>query len=174
MAAKKTKKTTKKQQSEEKPPNEKVERFTENLPVVLTDEQIADRANRSAHRVAERDHLEEELKAYNKDAKGRIAKVESEIRHLSDEVRTKTTYQDVKCERRYNYDTGRVIEIRNDTGVVITDREMNQFEIQRELDLEEKTDIDDEFADTPQDGDDEPPESGTAGQGDDEEEPAAE
>lgn len=159
MAAKK-KKTS--EQQNNPPPNQKVERFTENLPVVLTSEQIAERANRAAHRISDRDHMEEELKAYTKTEKSKIAKVESEIRHLSEEVRTKTTYQDVHCERRYDYDSGRVQEVRTDTGVVLSDREMNEREKQRELFDGEDKDLDDEFADDVQDDADATAEGETA------------
>lgn len=142
-----SKRSTKKS---DKPEEErvKVERFSESLPCVLSASQIADRANRSAHLVEDRDHLDEELKAVNRAEKGKIARIESEIRSLSNEVRTRTTYQEVRCERRYNYTTGHISEVRVDTGEVISYREMNDVEKQREIDFG-GGDIDDEFSDEP-------------------------
>jgi hypothetical protein len=131
----------------------RIERFKENLPVTLTREQVEERSQRSAHLVQDCDHIEEALKAYTKTEKSRIATVQSEIRHLSSEVRSKTTYQDVPCERRYNFTTGRVSEVRIDTGEVISERDMNDAERQRDLfdGTGGSGDIDSEFSDAPVD-----------------------
>lgn len=151
-----TRRSTRGKTAEKDKPKEedriKVERFSESLPCILTPEQLADRANRSAHLVEDRDHLDEELKAVNKTEKSKIAKVESEIRSLSNEVRTRTTYREVRCERRYNYTTGRICEVRIDTGEVISDREMNDAKKQRDLEFGGGG-LDDEFSDTPANGD---------------------
>jgi hypothetical protein len=85
--------------------------------------------------VSERDQLEEALKAYTKEERSKIARVESDIRNLSEEVRTRSTYQDVPCERAYNYDEGRVLETRLDTGKTLHERGMHPHERKRELDL---------------------------------------
>lgn len=137
--------------SEETPESnpERVERFTENLPVVLTDAEVADRAQRAAHRLADRDHIEEELRAYNKTEKSRISRIESELRNLSEEVRSKTTYRDISCERRYCYRTLRVYEVRLDTGETIAERAMNEQERQRQFEFEapKGEDLDEDFED---------------------------
>jgi hypothetical protein len=114
-------------------PTIKRQRYEDTLKVILTTAEIADRADRAAQTIAARDGAEEEMKAQQKHAKGNIDKMDAEIRHLSNEVRTRSTYRKVECERQYHYGDGRVAEIRLDTGELINDRRMTEAERQREL-----------------------------------------
>lgn len=109
------------------------ERFEKNLRVVLTPDQVADRADRAAQLLEDRDHKKEELKAHTKHANGEIDRIEAEMRQFSNEVRTRSTYRDVECTRVYDWGVGRVREIRGDTGEVISDREMTEREKQMGL-----------------------------------------
>lgn len=137
-----------KKKAEEKPPpeNVKVENFARNLPVALTREEVAERADRAAQLIEDRDHKEAELKAHNSHVKSLIATLEADMRHLSSEVRTKRTHRDVECERRYDYDSSVVREVRLDTGEVLSERPMSDREKQRDLPFDEEGGLDDDFA----------------------------
>ncbi len=128
----------------------KVENFKRDLKVSLKPEEVAERADRAAKLLEDRDHEESEFKAHGTHVRGRIAQMESEMRHLSGEVRTKCTYREVECERRFVYDTAVVQEVRLDTGEVISERPMTDREKQRDLPFDGGGNIDDEFSE-PQD-----------------------
>lgn len=120
-------------------PDVKIERFQRNLRVPLTQEEIAERAQRAAHLLGERDHKDEELKAASKQAKAQIAEVEAEMRRVSGEIRDGATYKEVACERRHIYKTGVIQEVRTDTAphTVIAERAMTDRERQLDLGLDE-------------------------------------
>lgn len=126
----------------------KVEGFIRELRVQLKTDEIAERADRAAQLLAERDSKEEEQRAAAKHAKSVIESMEAELRRLSNEVRTKATYREVQCERRYDYRVGKIIEVRKDTDEVLFERPMTDAERQRELDLDTPpSDLDDDFDD---------------------------
>lgn len=116
-----------------KPPPMKVDSFTRDLKVVLTAAEVAERADRAARLLEDRDRAEAELKAHATSVKSRIATMEAEMRELSAEVRTKYTYREVECERRFLFTTGCVQEVRLDTEEVISERAMTEKEKQRDL-----------------------------------------
>ena len=150
MARKKSDKKLVDGKSSSLPPM-KIEQYMSNLKVILTKEEIADRADRAAGLLQDRDTKEEEQKARAKAEKAVIESIESELRRVSNEVRTKATYQDVQCERRYVYDKSKVQEWRLDTGEMISERDMNDSEKQRDLPFDDDGkgggggDLDDEF-----------------------------
>lgn len=74
-------------------PDDKTEQYSETLRVELTLSEIADRADRAAQLIADRDAKDEEHKAAAKHSKSVIESIEAEIRRLSNEVRTKATYR---------------------------------------------------------------------------------
>lgn len=119
------------------PEDTKTEDFTTSLKMQLSTEDIAERADRCAQLVAKRDEKVEQDKAAAKHNKSIVESMEAEIRTLSNEVRTKATYKQVECERRFNYITGRVSEVRNDTGEILSDRKLTHAEMQRELPIPE-------------------------------------
>lgn len=121
-------------------PQTKIERYEETLKVILTREEIADRADRAAQLIAERDQKEEEQKAAAKHAKSIIEAIDGQIRQLSNEVRTKSTYRKVECERRYLYGQGVLEEVRLDTSETLLHRSLTEREMQR--DLYEVADVD--------------------------------
>jgi hypothetical protein len=113
-------------------------KFTQSLKVPLTTDEIADRADRAAHLVASIQAKEDELKAVVKHHKSII---ESEMVTLdlhSKEVRDKTTYRQVDCERQYDFNAGKYREIRNDTGEVMNERRLLESEKQMELPFDEE------------------------------------
>ncbi len=148
MGRKKTEKKPAEGKSSSLPPV-KIEQYMSNLKVVLTKEEIADRADRAAGLLQDRDTKEEEQKARAKAEKAVIEQIESELRRVSNEVRTKATYQDVQCERRYVYDKSKVQEWRLDTGEMMSERDMNETEKQRDLPFDDGAgsgSLDDDFS----------------------------
>jgi hypothetical protein len=118
------------------PADEKRESYQTTLKVELTTAEVADRADRAAAKLAERDQKEAEWKAQSKHMKSVIEELEAELRTLSGEVRTRSTYSPVSCERVFNYDAGTLREQRLDTGEVLCERGLTDAEKQRELPFE--------------------------------------
>jgi len=127
-------------------PNTRVERFRKSLPVPLTQEEVSDRADRASHILADRDQKEDEAKAAAKHYKSVVAELDTRLRLLSNEVRTRRTYNDVECERRYEYTAGRLVEVRTDTGEEIFERPLTEAEKQQDLPFDDsEPSVDDEF-----------------------------
>jgi hypothetical protein len=165
-------------------PDTKVEKFHARLRVVLSKEEVAEKADRMAHVIGERENLVAQAKAATAHLKAQIKEKDAEIGSLSAQIRDKAEYGEVDCERRHMYRTGKIVEVRLDTDEVTFERAMTFSE--RQLDLPakkaaepkkpletsegEKIDVkdvtDEEAPDQP--GSDDPPESGEVG--DDEEE----
>lgn len=122
-----------KRKADHVPAPAKVEKYTTSLKVKLTAEEVADRADRAAAVLADRDRKEDEQKAANKHAKSIIESLEAELRTLSGEVRNRSTYSQVACERRYDYALGLVTEIRLDTFETLNQRSMTDGERQMAL-----------------------------------------
>lgn len=118
-------------------PDAKIEKYTSSQRCILTSEEIADRADRAAAMLADRDQKEEEQKAAAKHAKSIIEAIDADLRHVSNEVRTRSTYRAIECERRFEYTTGIMREIRLDTDEVIGERKLTLAEMQRELPFED-------------------------------------
>lgn len=130
--------TAKKKKTEQKKaPNVRREPFATDLRVPLKANEIADRADRAA--VLE-DDIEQKLeaaKAQSKVARSEVSQLSAEKRRLQSEVRTKATYREVQCERRFLYDDGVVVEVRMDTGEEISSRPMTEAEKQQSFSFPE-------------------------------------
>lgn len=138
----------KKKTEKSEPDDIKIEPFRQNLPVILTKEEVAERAQRSAHLIADHDFKEAQFKDEAASNKRVLARINVQIRELSNEVRDGKTYQDVACERVFNWTNGTVHDRRTDTGEVISERAMSEAEKQKALPFERPAgDIDDEFGD---------------------------
>lgn len=72
-----------------KPPTMKVESLMRELKVQLSPPEVAERADRAAKLLEDRDHEEAELKAHASHVKSKIAAMESEMRHLRTERGTR-------------------------------------------------------------------------------------
>jgi len=145
--------------------NAKVEKFERQLRVKLTEKEIAERANRAAHALAEIDQKEQEREAANKHAKAQLAEIEAELRKVSTEVRDGATYRLVRCERVFRFRTGNVTETRLDTGELLNDRAMADWERQQDLPLDDVEELQRKSAAGESDlkrDDDEPPPAQTA------------
>jgi hypothetical protein len=146
MSAKRTKKT---KADATQAPKEKRERFERHLRVILTKVQVEEYADRAAHLLSEMDDREESLKVAAKQAKAEIESLAARMRELSGYVRDKAKYQDVECERVFDYARGTVTETRSDTGEQLSERAMTDAERQLALDLDKDDDaergLDDDF-----------------------------
>lgn len=163
MAAKKKKPTEKREQDVKREP------FRQKLPVVLKAPELADRAQRAAHKLQDHDAKLQEFKEQAKENKIVVERLASEHRELSRVVREGKEFRDVPCERIYNWTDGSVKDVRTDTGEVIAERGMSEAERQKSLPFppaESSDDLDDEFGgstpdagaaeDTEDEGDDKP------------------
>lgn len=146
--ARKPKKTQDTVEKTEKPeqPTTRVEKFTRDLICGLTREEVEERAAKAAELVEKRDLKQSDFDSQRKFWKNQIEELEVEIRAVSSEVRSRKTSRQVVCERRYNYTTGKVQEVRTDTFDVLHERDMTDAEKQRELDFGDN-DVDEAFGD---------------------------
>jgi hypothetical protein len=118
---------------EKKTPNARREPFTSSLRVALTQNEVADRADRAAMLEDEIDQRIIDQKEQAKKARGVIARITAEKRALQGDVRARATYREVSCERRFLYDEGLVIEVRLDNGEELSRRTMTAEEKQQFL-----------------------------------------
>ena len=127
MARKKTESRSK--VTEERTP------ISRHLRCSLSDEEVAERADRAAHLLSQRDGLEEEMKSEAKSRKAVIERVEAEMRQASTEVRDHATYRDVDCVEVRDFKRGSVYVERLDTGECFDERAMTAEERQAPLDF---------------------------------------
>jgi ferritin-like protein len=127
----------------------KIYKFRQELAVGLTREEVEAKSQLMATRVAEIDVKKAEFSELAKNNRSRLAEMETDIRRLSNAVRDKAEIRGVSCERIFNYTTGRVRDVRVDTGDVLSERDMTDDERQRDLPIGEGGDIDDDFAEDP-------------------------
>lgn len=133
MAARRKKPKANGAKKPDSPSPVKVEPFSQNLAVALTTKEIAERSDRAAHVMADRDHARVAFSEEKKATRTKINQMGIEIRSLLAEVREKVTYREVPCERRFIYAEKIVRDVRLDTGDTLTERPMSEQESQREL-----------------------------------------
>jgi hypothetical protein len=166
-------------------PDTKVEKFRSRLRVLLSKESVAERADRMAHVIGERENLVAQAKAATAHLKAQIKEKDAEIGALSAQIRDKAEYAEVECERRHHYRTGKIVEVRLDTEETTFERAMTFSERQLELPAKEAAkpkkapesadsspsneDEKEEVADQP--ANDDAPESGEPGDEDEDDEP---
>lgn len=145
MAKKKT------EAAEKKTPNARREPFTSDLRVPLSAVEIAASADRAAVLEDEIEQKQQAIKDDTKLQRSKVAQLAAEKRRLQSEVRTKATYREVPCERRFLYDDGVVVEVRLDSSEELSRRPMTEAEKQQFLPFSpddpagSKGDLDDEF-----------------------------
>lgn len=123
--------------TEAAPPEDRVEKYTATLKCGLSPEEVAKRADRAANLVAQIGSKEEEAKAAQKQAKGEIERLESELRQLSGEVASRVTYRPVECERRFCFSEGVMRETRMDSFDLVNVRKLTEHERQMHLPLDD-------------------------------------
>ncbi len=127
-------------------PNIKIEKFTRELTVALTREELEEVAQSMSHKLAERDIREAEIKERQKRDKSLLKDMETELRRFGNVIRDRSELREIACERRLDYNTGRVTDVRLDSGAILSERDMTELERQKPLGLPED-DLDDEFND---------------------------
>lgn len=125
--------TATKKEKKRRPAPDRSQKFMQTLRCVLSPAEVADRADRAAAMIDERDKKDDEMKAAQKHAKSVIESMDTDIRSLSTEVRTRSTYRGVECERQFLYSEQMLREIRLDTGEVVHERRLTDSEMQMEL-----------------------------------------
>lgn len=115
----------------------RVESFQRQLRVDLEPKEVADRADRASHLLAEIDAKDADRKVAAKAAATQIEELEAELRRISGEVRDRATYRLVDCERKYDYRVGTVTELRTDTREILRMAPMTDAERQMQLGLEQ-------------------------------------
>jgi hypothetical protein len=131
----------------------KIQKYQRDLPAALNREEIEERAQMMSRKLSERDAWEVDAKEIAKANRMKLTEFETEIRRLSGAIREREEMRLVDCERRFDYETGRVTDVRLDSGEVLAERDMSEIERQKDLPL---GDIDEEFGgsdDAEEDGD---------------------
>lgn len=104
---------------------------TESLPVPLTQEEIAERADRMATALRKITELEIEKKAKNDEIKHKKEELEKDIAVWASQVREKAENREVEIELQSNWETGQIETFRLDTGELIRTRPMTPSEKQK-------------------------------------------
>jgi hypothetical protein len=108
-------------------------RWTEELPVVLTREELLSRGESLAHQDAAWAKLDAERKRAVDDFKAGLLKIESETARLALIVREKAEPRQVWVVEQRDFTENRVDFVREDTGEVVRTRVMTESERQMEL-----------------------------------------
>lgn len=108
----------------------------ENLPCKLTDEERLSRADDLANAVQVVDQVKQEKKSLMRQVDSRLNAAESKREELADVVASGREYREVIVHQVFDYNEGKVTEMRVDTGEVIASRDLTDEERQASL-LEE-------------------------------------
>ena len=100
------------------------------LPVTLSKDELAIKADELARGFERLKTLEAEKKDANADFKMRIEIQKSEVARLSGVVSSKSEMREVECRTRKNYELGVVETVRVDTDEVVETRAMDVAERQ--------------------------------------------
>ena len=92
--------------------------FSRELPVELSDDEVAERSDRMARALAEHDASQAEADKVRKRYKREMEALDAEVRLLADIVRQRREVRDVPCKTITERD-GTVTVVRLDTGEVI-------------------------------------------------------
>ena len=91
----------------------------ENLVVLLTAEEVADRAAKLAQVVGEMERLREEKQEFNASFKERMEPLINQHSELARAVRYRQELRDVPVDEVADFATGQVSVVRQDTGEVV-------------------------------------------------------
>jgi hypothetical protein len=118
-------------------PEVRVENFREKLKCKLTAFELAEKSDRAAHLGGQIAQATASMKATQARLAGKIKQLQSERSKLDSDIRDKTEYRYVDCQRVYDYRLQQVREVRTDTGDAVSEpRPMNNAECQMELGLQ--------------------------------------
>jgi len=114
----------------------RVENFESMQKCVLTGDETVERSKEMAQLMSEIGSDEADLKAVVQEFKSRIACKEARLGTLARNVQNGFEFRAVPCERVFDYACGLVSEFRVDTKERISQRRMNDDELQQDLGLE--------------------------------------
>ncbi len=137
MATRKKAEKTKKPKDESAPKtleaDTKIEHFRQNMRCELTEAEKLEKGRRVSRQLSEKALRVEAAKSATAHLKAEIKQIDAEISRLAQEINDGACYRDVEVERRFVYRTGKVIEVRMDTGAQTYERAMTGAERQLEL-----------------------------------------
>jgi hypothetical protein len=114
-------------------PKEKVEHFPASMRCDLSEREIVERSKRVSRLLSDKALKQEEIKGTTQHLKASVKQIDAEISKLSQEINDSACYREVQCERRFIYRTGKVVEVRMDTGAQTYERPMSGSERQLPL-----------------------------------------
>ena len=103
------------------------------LGCALSPEEVAERAQECAQQLQRKSEIEQSLASARAHHKAQLEDVEGRLRHAHHEYMTRRTVREVRCEVRADYQGGRRLVVREDTGEVIEDRPLSAAERQAGL-----------------------------------------
>ena len=114
----------------------KVVPFESSQKVLLTDEELQSKGAELADAIDEQKRAEAELNEVKQQFKSRIDGAVCKAAGLASTIRAKSEYRTVKCERRFEFELGLVVERRCDTWERINERPMTDQDRQQHLPLD--------------------------------------
>lgn len=111
----------------------KIKKVSEKLPCQLTDEERLNFGDMMATASQDVDAAESTKKSAVKQLNYEIQEAKTERDRLARIVNSRTEYRDVTVSVRYDYESGKVIKTRTDTGEIIEDRWMTDEEKQTSM-----------------------------------------
>ena len=107
--------------------------ITRHLPCQLSDEERLAYADKLADATNAIEIAKDNMKSMQKQMQTELTEVTARRDKINRIVASKTEYRDIDVEIEKNYETGRVRQVRIDTGEIIVDRPMTQKEKQASL-----------------------------------------
>lgn len=86
-----------------------------------------------AQKFATHTEAEGRLKSVSTQIKSEISTIDGQMASLSEKIRSGYEYQNIECDVTMDYERGRVIVTRLDTGEIVEDRAMSADERQKSL-----------------------------------------
>ena len=111
---------------------------TKPLAVVLTEQEVLQYGRDCARAQADRDRIISEAKSVAKDYAAQVSEQDAIIAKLSPRINSGKETRDIMCYQVSNWNMGRVMVSRSDTGEVIEDRPMREDEKQREMPIADR------------------------------------
>ena len=111
---------------------------TKPLAVVLTEQEVLQYGRDCARAQADRDRIISEAKSVAKDYAAQVSEQDAIIAKLSPRINSGKETRDIMCYQVSNWNMGRVMVSRSDTGEVIEDRPMREEEKQREMPIADR------------------------------------
>lgn len=111
--------------------------ITDILKCELTEEEQKQAAKTLARHLDELEQLEGEKKTITENLKSKITACETNVSLTKCLVRDAFEYRRVNCEKVLDFEKGKVIVTRKDTGETIEDRDMFTEERQQKMDFKE-------------------------------------